>query len=581
MVIKKILTFLILLLHLSSFSQELNVIINKNPALTNEIITLQYTIKAKGNDFRPPSLSNFHILSGPSQGFSQSYSNQNGKTTREIKTTISYSIQAKKVGTFIIPSASVKVNGKIIKSKVLKVKVEKGTETNDNNLTNVYIKLVTNKSEIFVGEQISSISKIYIKNGTNIQNSNILPITYNGFWEDEVKVNTNKQKREIIDGVAYTSIKFRHSILTSQKSGELHIPSSEMDVSIPKRGRLISNHPFFGPQYETILSSINLSSKPKTIKVKKLPLPIPTNFHGTVSENFTIKTTVDKTTLKTSEAISFKVIFRGEGNINLLEPFDIPFPDAFEVFEPTIRDKTFTGNYNTSGTKTFEYILIARQVGNFEIDEINFTYLNPKTGKYQNIKSEKYSFKIEKGKQYFPIDSTQINQQKIELLEFNGGSKISNRILIYHWFPKLFWGGILIILIIYLTSFIQNKRNSNPEHTKRRKSTKIAIKRLKNAQICLNNNDFDVFFEEIEKSIWGYLTDKFGVKSAELSKENIDIHFNNNNIDNDFKNKFIEVLNVCELARYSPTQDQNKKMQEILNNAKEIIIKIESNLSKK
>ncbi|MGY8950897.1 MAG: BatD family protein, partial [Flavobacteriales bacterium] len=237
--------------------------------------------------------------------------------------------------------------------------------------------------------------------------------------------------------------------------------------------------------------------------------------------------------------------------------------------------------YNTNGTKTFEYILIARQVGNFEIDEINFTYLNPKTGKYQNIKSEKYSFKIEKGKQYFPIDSTQINQQKIELLEFNGGSKISNRILIYHWFTKLFWGGILIILIIYLTSFIQNKRNSNPEHTKRRKSTKIAIKRLKNAQLCLNNNDFDVFFEEIEKSLWGYLTDKFGVKSAELSKENIDIHFNNNNIDNDFKNKFIEVLNVCELARYSPTQDQNKKMQETLNNAKEIIIKIESNLSKK
>ena len=90
-----------------------------------------------------------------------------------------------------------------------------------------------------------------------------------------------------------------------------------------------------------------------------------------------------------------------------------------------------------------------------------------------------------------------------------------------------------------------------------------------------------MFFEEIEKSLWGYLTDKFGVKSAELSKENIDIHFNNNNIDNDFKNKFIEVLNVCELARYSPTQDQNKKMQETLNNAKEIIIKIESNLSKK
>ena len=578
---KKTLLFLILFIHLSSFSQELNVIVNKNPALTNEVITLQYTIKAKGNDFRPPSLMNFHILSGPNQGFSQRYYNLNGKTTREITTTISYSIQAKQTGTFIIPSASVTVNGEKIKSKIIKIKVEKGNESNNNNSTNVYIKLITNKSEIFVGEQISSISKIYIKNGVNIQNSNIASITYNGFWEDEVKVNTNKRKREIINGIAYTTIKFRHSILTSQKSGELHIPSSEINVTIPKRGRLISNHPFFGAKYETILSNVNLKSKQKTIKVKKLPTPIPNTFHGTVSKKFTIKTRVDKTELKTSEAISFKVIFRGEGNINMLEPFHIQFPSSFEVFEPIITDKTFVGTHSTNGTKTFEYILIAREVGDFTIEEINFTFLNPKTGKYQNIKSKKHLFKVSKGEQYFPIDSTQISQQNLELLKFNRSTKISNRLFLYNWFSRIFFWGLFLIFMLYLISFIKNKRNSNPEEYKRRKSTKIAIKRLKNAQLCVNNNDFDVFFEEIEKSLWGYLTDKFGVKSSELSKKTIDVHFNNNNINENLKNQFIEILNVCEFARYSPSNDKNKQMQETLNNAKEIIIKVESNLSKK
>ena len=75
-----LISILILFNSLSSFTQELEVSVNKNPALTNEVIQLQFSINAKGNDFIPPSLVNFHILNGPSQGFSQSYSNINGKT---------------------------------------------------------------------------------------------------------------------------------------------------------------------------------------------------------------------------------------------------------------------------------------------------------------------------------------------------------------------------------------------------------------------------------------------------------------------------------------------------------------------
>ena len=97
----------------------------------------------------------------------------------------------------------------------------------------------------------------------NIQNTNIQPITYDGFWEDEVKVNTNKRKRKIIDGINYTTIKFRHSGLTSQKSGLLIIPPTNMELDIPKRGRLIQNHPVFGAQYETVLNSQNIKTKDK------------------------------------------------------------------------------------------------------------------------------------------------------------------------------------------------------------------------------------------------------------------------------------------------------------------------------
>ena len=99
-------------------------IIQLDSKATNEVIQLQFLINAQGSNFIPPSLTNFHVLNGPSQGFSQSYSNINGQTNREITTTISYNIQAKKAGEFIIGPASLSVDNQIIKSKNIEIVVK-------------------------------------------------------------------------------------------------------------------------------------------------------------------------------------------------------------------------------------------------------------------------------------------------------------------------------------------------------------------------------------------------------------------------------------------------------------------------
>ena len=59
-----------------------------------------------------------------------------------------------------------------------------------------------------------------------------------------------------------------------------------------------------------------------------------------------------------------------------------------------------------------------------------------------------------------------------------------------------------------------------------------------------------MFFEEIEKSIWGYF-DKFNIDSSNLSKENIDFYFTKNLINDRLKNQFIVLLQDCEFARYA------------------------------
>ena len=464
---------------------------------------------------------------------------------------------------------------------ILKTEKKENKEQLKEDKTDLFTKLYTNKSEVFIGEQLSVISKIYIKNGVNIRNTNISPITYNGFWEDELKVNTNNRKQENINGINYTVIKFRHSVLTPQKSGTLSIPSSEMETLITKNGKFLGYDVFGRQIYQNQQQSQILKTSTKKIKVKELPKPEAKHFYGTVSEKFTIKTNIDRTKLKTSEAISFKLIFRGNGNINMLEPFELKFPSSFEVFEPTITDKTYVGNNNTGGTKTFEYILIPREKGNFTIQEIEFSYFNPKSEKYIELNTKNHLISVEKGKQYIPTDTTQSALKNLDLLENSVFSSITKRQFISKWYSFFYWIIFTSIIISYLVYFILSKRSVNPVERKRRKSTKIAIKRLKNASFFLKNDNFDQFFEEIEKSLWGYFADKFEVNSSELSKETIDLYFSKKHIKTETKNNFVSLLNICEFARYSPSKDRNQQMEKTLENAKEIIIEVESDMKKK
>ncbi len=85
-----------------------------------------------------------------------------------------------------------------------------------------------------------------------------------------------------------------------------------------------------------------------------------------------------------------------------------------------------------------------------------------------------------------------------------------------------------------------------------------------------------MFFEDIEKSLWGYFADKFAVEVARLSKESIQHYFKKNAINEKTEKQFIGLLSDCEIARYTSSSMKNNKMNELLKSAQEIIIEVES-----
>ena len=479
----------------------------------------------------------------------------------------------------------------LIKNEILKASQSTNNQikqnTNNNNTkvvsgNQLYIKATTNKRKIYQGQQILVTYKLFTRVDLASTEFSKNP-SLNGFWTEDLKVNS-KFKREIIDGISYNVATVKKVLLTAQKSGELQIDPIEIRTQVRVQNRNMKRDPFdpfsMFNQYSTIEKVV--SSKPITINVEPLPTPKPTHFYGGVGI-FKMDVEVDNKSIKANEAINLKITISGNGNLALLKPFDIDFPPDFEVYDPKITDKTFSAKTHTAGKKIFEYLLIPRFKGDYEIPAINYAYFDYTTKEYKSIRSAKIPITVLKGEEQ-ESGITLVNKEKVKLLnndiryiktETNLQEKGS-----YFYKSNLFWVLFILPILLFVSLIayfkITNRRDENSVFNKSRKATNIAQKRLKNAQKHLNMNEKELFFEDIEKSLWGYFADKFAVELSQLSKESIQHYFSKNTISEKTEIQFIALLNDCELARYAPSTMQNSKMEALLKSAQEIIIEVES-----
>ncbi len=110
-----------------------------------------------------------------------------------------------------------------------------------------------------------------------------------------------------------------------------------------------------------------------------------------------------------------------------------------------------------------------------------------------------------------------------------------------------------------------------------RKATKVAQKRLKKAQQFLSEKKQSEFYEEVSQAIWGYLSDKFSIPLASLSVDTVSETLTRKEVKPEIIEKFIEIINNCEFARFAPGESHSN-MEQIYNEAMNVISQMESDL---
>jgi hypothetical protein len=573
-----------------------------------------YTVNKQVDRFEGPDFEGFNVLSGPNQSTSQSYQFINGKVSQSYQITYTYYLQATKEGSFSIDPAKVLSEGKTFQSNTLTINVSQGaasqpqpqskqgnqkqaqSSSGSPDKNDIFIKATVDKSKPFQGEQVIIVYKIYTT--VPISQINISKISsFPGFWSKSL-LNDNdalKQSNEVINGKEYVVADLRKIALFAQRSGEIPIEPLELECMAQvkvenNRSRdpffdSFFNDPFFNRNFQNV--ELKIESNPLTIDVRPLPADgKPVDFSGAVG-SFTLSSELDKTELKTNEPLNLKITVTGKGNLELIDALPVSFPPDFETYDPKIINNISKNAGGLSGSRTFEYLLIPRNPGEFQIKPFGFSFFDPVKQAYMTLSTPRYDIKVIKGDdEPSGITYSGVSQKNIEFIGtdirhiktgFIGLQRINSYFLASSSF--LMWmilPGLLFIAAIFFWSK-NKKRSGNIALVRNRKANKVARKNLKMAGEYLGSRNTEAFFEEISRALWGYISNKFNIPLSDLSFETVNNRLADKQISEESIRQFTSVLENCEFARFAPG-DKSEKMQGIYNDALEVISKIEQEL---
>jgi hypothetical protein len=568
----------------SIFAQaEFKTTVSKSKLGVNERLRIVFSINKQGADnFSPPNFKNFNVVAGPSQSVNQSWIN--GRVT--FSQSYTYFITPKAIGTFTIPEATIQLNGKTLKSNSVKVNVLKAIEIppnpNDPNYIaqqNVHLVAEISKTRPYVGEGIYVEYKLYVSENISVNDFSVTESPqYNGFWNQDIKINNLQIKSGVYNGEKYRYVVLRKALLIPTKSGKLEVEPLKMNILI---GVPTGRGDFFGNPITRNITKVFASTK-RNITVKELPLENkPQNFNGAVGD-FDFKITSNRNDLKANESSQIKVAVTGKGNLKLFEIPKIETPKELEIYTPEHKESVRTTLNGIQGSIYDLYTVVPQYKGKYKIPKVAFSYFNPREKKYKTITTEDLFVNVLEGKEIETITNNNIKKdvaitganfryiqtkstfKPIEKEDFFK----SNLFYIFLLLPLL---TIPIGIVIYNTSA---KRNSDLVGVKQRKADRLARKYLSEAKKQLGKKE--EFYIALEKALHNYLKGKLQIETSEISRENIIEILQSKNVDNETINSFIAVLNDCDFARYTPITEV--MMQDEFEKAKEVITALDKQL---
>ena len=571
---------------------------------TGENFRLTYTVNTQdAEDFHIGNIpEGLEIITGPYTSSQSTYQMVNGHTSSSSSITYTFIICAVKNGTYTIPPARVNAGGKSISSQAAKISVTgqaassggapKMHEDNDGHQmrqagsaitgNDLFIKVSANKRRVHEQEPILLSYKVYTLVDLVSLEGKMPDLT--GFHSQEIASSQQPSYHvEQVNGRNYRCVTWKQYMMYPQMTGELEIPSITFEGIVVQQNRAVDPFEAFfngGSGYVEVKRSI----KAPGLKIQVDPLPErPANFSGGVGK-FNISAHLNKTTIKANDPLTLRVVVSGNGNLKLIKQPVVNFSKDFDKYDPKVTDKTRLTSNGVEGNMIYDFLVVPRNQGNYQIPPVEFTYYDTGLNAYKTIKSQAFDITVEKGDGDASAAAVYAEQknQDIRGIKTEKDKGVRDNGMFYG--SAAYWtllGLILAVFVALLVMFRQRAiENADIVKMRSKKANKVATKRLKVANRLMQQQRQGEFYDEVLRALWGYVGDKLNIPVSELSKENIEEKLQERNVGQDTVSKFVNAIDECEFERYAPG-DPAGNMNKTFTSAMTAITQIEEDMKKK
>ena len=547
------------------------------------------------------------VLMGPSTSTQSSFQIINGKTTQSSSVTYTFILCALKNGTFTIPAATVTADGNQISSNALKIVVsgqsqqpkangqqpsarqqdqmrDAGTAISGSDL---FVKVSANKKRVVEQEPVLLTYKVYtLVDLTQLEGK--MP-DLQGFHTQEVPLPQEKSfKLEQLNGRNYKTVTWSQYVMFPQITGKLKVPSITFNGIVVQRNRNIDPFEAFfngGSGYIEVKKAIQAPS----IEIEVDPLPSrPAGFSGGVGQ-FTVSASLDKNKVKANDPITLRVVVSGTGNLKLVKQPVVEFPKDFDTYDPKLTDKTRLTVNGVEGSMVYDFLAVPRHQGDYEIPAIQFSYYDPGSRQYKTSRTQAFQIHVDKGDGSVTSVQDFSGQEDVKMLANDIRhiklGRVSQSAPGQYFFGSVgYWVAIILLLGIFVSLFIVFRKraiaNADVVGSRAGKANKVAAKRLKKASRLMQENRSGDFYDEVLRTLWGYVGDKLNIPVAQLSQDNIRERLSEHGVDGSTVDQFLDALNLCEFQRYAPG-DPKGNMSKVYTKAMTAIEKIEGVIKRK
>lgn len=556
-----------------------------------EPFRVQFALNAEPEEdtFSPPSFEGFDVLAGPVVSRGSSLSIINGVRTKSYNYTITYVLLPQAAGNVTVGAASIAVEGTVYRTDPLPIEiVDEGTQPQGGQgggsgharpdrpdepgqdvqrqvaRDDILLRAIVSRTSVYKGEPLRVTFKLYQRVNVVGYDGVKFP-SFNGFWAQELNTDNARSQRETYNGKVYETLVAREFLLYPQQAGTLVIEPAELTAvaQVVVQSRRNAD-PFFGGGHEVYNVPRKVQSQRVNITVKPLPAGAPASFNGAVGR-FSMDATLPPEQFAANSAATYTIRITGTGNLTFVQAPKLTLPASFEQYNVKTTESINTSAAGISGYRQFEYPFIARAEGTYEVEPVEFTYFDPERMQYVTLHTKPLSLDVTpdaSGGGDAPVvtgrgmskEEVKLLGQDIRFIKLGAAQLRADRVPFL--FSTAYWcilGGILVLFggaYVALRKRIRESQNAALVRGKR--ANKVAVQRFRAAKRYMEEQNRHAFYEEMLRALWGYMSDKFNIPVANLTKENVREELHKRGVPAEQSQRFAAIVSQCDEAQYSP-----------------------------